>query len=216
MAEACASKLVRVRPSRLALPLAVLFALLPAAPAAAMADYPVEVRSDFTFSPSTQHVAVGDTVTWHFTAAGHTTTSLRGQPDSWDSTPQGATSNSTGDVFPHQFNTPGRYQYVCIPHRDFMKGVIVVGTDTVQKTVSRFRTARLGHRAKVSFKLNEPATVTYRLRGPSKKTVKRGRLLPGKHSFSVRRLKKGSYKGVLTAVDDFDNKATARKSFVVR
>jgi plastocyanin len=203
-----------VRLSRLALPLAVLFALVPAAPAAAMADYPVTVIS-FEFQPGTRAIAVGDTVTWHFTAAGHTTTSLHGQPDSWDSTPQGASSNSTGDVFTHQFNTPGRYQYVCIPHREFMKGVIVVGTDTVTTTVSRFRTSRHGHRATISFKLNEPATVKYTLRGPSKKTVKKGRLLPGKHSFSVKRLKKGSYKGVLTAVDDFDKKATKSKSFVV-
>jgi plastocyanin len=204
---------VRLRPITLAL--AVGIALAFAAPAAAMSDYRVNVIN-FEFQPGTQAIAVGDSVTWDFVEGGHTTTSLRGQPDSWDSTPAGSSSNSTGDLFTHQFNTPGRYQYVCIPHRDFMKGVIVVGTDTVQKTVSRFRTIRRGHRAKVSFKLNEPATVKYTLRGPSKKTVKKGRLLPGKRSFSVRRLKKGSYKGVLTAVDDFDKRATATKRFVVR
>jgi plastocyanin len=199
---------------RLAFPLAFLIALVLAAPAAAMSDYPVEVRSDFTFSPATQAIAVGDSVTWDFVEGGHTATSLGGQPDSWDSRDGGA--GDIGTTYTHTFNTPGRYQYVCIPHREFMKGVIVVGTDTVSKTVSRFRTTPRGHRAKISFKLNEPATVKYTLRGAARRTVKKGRLLAGKHSFSVRRLKKGSYRGVLTAVDDFDNKATARKSFIVR
>jgi plastocyanin len=197
---------------RLALPLAVLFALLPAAPAAAF-DWNTNVI-DFEFQPKERRIAVGDSVTWHFQIAGHTTTSVSGQPDRWNSVSSG--TNDAGTSYTHVFNTPGRYQYICIPHRDFMKGVIEVGTDTVVKTVSRFRTKRTGKRVKISFVLNEPATVRYSLRGPARRTVKRGRLAAGAHSFTVKRLKRGTYRGVLTVVDDFDNRTTPRNFFVIR
>jgi plastocyanin len=201
-----------MRPKRLALPLAVLFALLPAAPAAAF-DWNTNVV-DFEFQPAERKIAVGDSVTWQFQIAGHTTTSVGGQPDSWNSVSSG--TNDAGTSYTHVFNTPGRYQYVCIPHRDFMKGVIEVGTDAVVDSVSRFRSKRTGKRVKVSFVLNEPATVRYSLKGPSRRTVKRGRMATGAHSFTVRRLKRGTYRGVLTVVDDFDKKTTPRNFFVIR
>jgi len=201
-----------MRPRRLALPLAVLFALLPAAPAAAF-DWNTNVI-DFEFQPAERKIAVGDSVTWDFQIAGHTSTSVRGQPDSWNSI--GTGTNEAGTSYTHVFNTPGRYQYICTPHRDFMKGVIEVGTDTVVDSVSRFRSKRTGKRVKISFVLNEPATVRYSLKGPSRRTVKRGRLAAGAHSFTVRRLRRGTYRGVLTAVDDFDKKITPRNLFVIR
>ncbi len=125
-------------------------------------------------------------------------------------------TNEPGTSYTHVFNTPGRYQYVCTPHRDFMKGVIEVGSDTVASSVSAFKSTRSGKRVKVSFRLNEPATVRYSLKGPSRRTVKRGRLAAGTHGFTVRRLKRGSYRGVLTVVDDFDKKITPRNFFVIR
>lgn len=201
-----------MRSKRLALPLAVLFALLPAAPAAAF-DWTTNAV-DFEFQPAERKIAVGDSVTWHFQIAGHTATSVGGQPDSWNSVPSG--TNDAGTTYTHVFNTPGRYQYVCIPHRDFMKGVIEVGTDAVVDSVSRFRSKRTGKRVRISFVLNEPATVRYSLKGPSRRTVKRGRLAAGAHSFTVRRLKRGTYRGVLTVVDDFDKKITPRNFFVIR
>ena len=201
-----------MRPKRLALPLAVLFALLPAAPAAAF-DWTTNVV-DFEFQPAQRKIAIGDSVTWQFQIAGHTTTSVGGQPDSWSSVSSG--TNDAGTTYTHVFNTPGRYQYICIPHRDFMKGVIEVGTDAVVDSVSRFRSKRTGKRVKVSFVLNEPATVRYSLKGPSRRTVKRGRMATGAHSFTVRRLKRGTYRGVLTVVDDFDKKTTPRNFFVIR
>jgi plastocyanin len=207
------SKLTRVRPSRLALPLAAVLSLALAAPAAAN-DWPVEVAADFTFKPAELKIAVGDSVTWNFTAAGHTSASVAGQPDSWQSIDDG--TNAVGDTFPHVFNTPGRYQYVCTVHRSFMKGVVEVGTDTVIDSIDGLRTKRFGHRARIGFRLNEPATVKYRLRGPSRRLVKLGRLTKGRHSFTLRRLKRGSYRGVLTVVDDFDKKVTRRNFFVIR
>jgi plastocyanin len=201
-----------MRRQRLLIPLALLTPLALASPAAAF-DWSTEVI-DFEFKPPEHHIAVGDTVTWNFTAGGHTSTSVKGQPDSWNSVSDG--TNSAGSSFTKKFDTPGRYQYVCTPHQAFMKGLIEVGTDTVIDTLDNFKTTRRGNRVKLSFLLNEPARVTYRLKGPSRRTVKKGRLARGKHAFSLSRLKRGTYRGVLTVVDDFDKKITPRNSFVIR
>jgi len=202
-----------VRPNRLAFPLAILLSLVLAAPAAAAFDWKTQVI-DFEFQPAERKISVGDTVTWNFAVGGHTSASVGGQPDSWKSAETG--TNPSGTSFTHQFDTPGRYQYVCLQHRDFMKGSVEVGTDTVIDSIDRFKTKRIGRRVRLSFLLNEPATVTYRLRGPSRRTVKKGRLDAGTHSFTLKRLKKGTYRGKLTVVDDFDKKVTPRNFFVIR
>jgi plastocyanin len=201
-----------MRPQRVLIPLALLIPLVLASPAAAF-DWKTEVI-DFEFKPAERRISVGDSVTWNFTAEGHTTTSLRGQAESWNSVSEG--TNSAGSSYTKVFDTPGRYQYVCTPHQAFMKGVIEVGTDTVVDSLDAFKSTRSGNRVKLSFRLNEPATVTYRLRGPSPRTVKRGRLDTGTHSFTLRRLRRGTYRGVLTVVDDFDKKITPRNFFVIR
>jgi plastocyanin len=207
------SKLTRMRPRRGALPLAVALSLALAAPAHAAFDWQTGVV-DYEFQPSDQKIAVGDSVTWNFTVAGHTSASVAGQAESWESIDEG--TNAAGDTFTHVFNRPGRYQYVCTVHRTFMKGVVEVGTDTVVNSIADFRTKRFGRRARIGFRLREPATVKYRLRGPSRRTVKLGRLAKGRHSFTVRRLKRGTYRGVLTVVDDFDKKITPKNFFVIR
>lgn len=201
-----------MRPNRFMMPLAALFLLIPAAPAAAF-DWKTDVI-DFEFKPAEQEIAVGDSVTWTFSNEGHTTASVGGQPDSWRSVDDGV--NPAGTSYTHVFDTPGRFQYVCLQHKSFMKGVVQVGTDAVIDSISRFRTKRTGKRARVSFLLNEPATVRYSLKGPSRRTVKLGRIEPGTHGFTLRRLKRGRYRGVLTVVDNFDKKITPRNSFVVR
>jgi plastocyanin len=197
---------------RLALPLALLILFALASPAAAF-DWKTEVV-DFEFKPAERRIALGDTVTWNFAVAGHTATSVRGQPDSWNSAPGG--TNAAGTSYTKQFDVPGRYQYVCTPHKAFMKGVIEVGTDAVVDSLDEFRSKRTGNRVKLSFLLNEAATVTYRLTGPARRTVKLGRLRAGERSFTVRRLRRGTYRGVLTVVDDFDKKITPRNFFVIR
>jgi plastocyanin len=201
-----------MRPNRLLLPITLLLALAPATPAAAF-EWSTNVI-DFEFQPAERMIALGDSVTWNFSNEGHTTASVGGQPDSWRSIDDGA--NPVGTSYTHVFTTPGRFQYVCVQHKDFMKGVIEVGTDRVVDSIDRFRSRRAGNRVKVSFLLNEPATVRYTLRGPSRRTVKRGRLEEGTHSFTLRRLKRGTYRGVLTVVDDFDKKITPRNFFVIR
>jgi plastocyanin len=197
---------------RLALPLALLTMLALASPAAAF-DWRTEVV-DFEFKPAERRIALGDTVTWNFSVAGHTTTSVRGQPDSWNSVSSG--TNEAGSSYTKQFDVPGRYQYVCTPHKTFMKGVIEVGTDAVVDSIDEFRSKRTGNRVKLSFLLNEAATVTYKLKGPTRRTVKLGRVRAGTRSFTVRRLRRGTYRGVLTVVDDFDKKLTPRNFFVIR
>ena len=206
------SKLLRVPAPRLVLPLAVVLPLVLAAPAAAF-DWKTNVI-DFEFQPKEQHIAPGDTVTWNFSAPGHTVASVGGQAESWRSSDE--KPNPVGTWYPHVFNTPGKFQYICVQHKDFMKGVVVVGADTVADTIDAFRTRRIGNRVKIGFLLNEPATVKYSLRGPSRRLVKGGRLAKGRHSFTLRRLKRGSYRGVLTVVDDFDKKVTPRNSFRIR
>jgi amicyanin len=202
-----------VRPNGLAFPLAILLGLVLATPAAASFDWQTSVV-DFEFQPSERKISVGDTVTWSFTVAGHSSASLGGQPDSWKSIEDG--TNSAGTSFTHQFDTPGRYQYVCLQHTDFMKGTIEVGTDTVIDSIDNFKAKRRGHRVTIRFLLNEPATVRYKLSGPSSRRVKKGRLAAGRHSFSLKPLRRGSYHGVLIVVDDFDKKITPRNFFVIR
>jgi plastocyanin len=199
-----------MRPNRLAFALVLPICLVLAGPAVA-ADWNVGVI-DYEFQPAKQQVAVGDTVVWNFSNAGHTATSERGQAERWDSG-----SVPAGQAFRHTFSTPGRYQYICTPHESFgMKGVVTVGTDEVARTLSRFKAKRTANRVNVSFTLNEPATVVYRLKGAARRTVNRGRLRTGKRSFTVRRLKRGSYTGTLTVADDFDKKQTTKSSFRVR
>ena len=201
-----------MRPNRLVLPLTFVLSLVLAAPAAAF-DWNTSV-TDFEFQPAERKIALGDSVTWDFKVEGHTSASVGGQPDSWKSIGDGV--NPAGTSYTHVFNTPGRFQYVCLQHRDFMKGVIEVGTDAVVDSVDDFRSKRTGNRVRIGFLLNEPATVRYSLKGPSRRTVRKGRLAAGRHSFTLRRLKRGTYRGVLTVVDDFDKKVTPRNFFVIR
>ena len=193
------------------LALTVTLALGSAAPAMAV-DWPVEV-TDFEFVPAERKIGVGDTVIWSFADGGHTTTANRGQADRWNSGPE---TSPAGTSYQHTFSTPGRFQYICIPHASFMKGTIQVGEDAEGDTVDNFTGKRRGNDVRISFKLNEPATVSYKLRGPSRRTVERGRLEAGRHSFRVKNLKRGEYRGTLTLVDDFDKTATPKNSFVIR
>ncbi len=195
----------------LPIPVSLFLALAAVAPASA-AEVEVGVVN-FDFKPAMQSIAVGDTVVWRFMIDGHTTTANRGQAERWNS---GPATTPSGQTFRHTFDTPGRFQYVCIPHANFpMKGVVTVGTDKVRDTVDAFKTRGSGSSVKVSFKLNEPATATYKLRGAERRTVRRGRLGAGRHSFSVRNLDAGSYNGTLTLSDDFDKSAKAKSSFAI-
>jgi plastocyanin len=197
---------------RLLLPILTVVLLIGAAVPATAADTSVDVTANFTFAPKDIKINPGDTVTWNWSNDGHTTTSGRGQAESWNSGLRGE-----GAKFSHRFTHPGKYQYICVPHASIgMKGTVTVGTDTVRTTVGKVSAKPSGTSVTISLKLNEPAVVTLKLKGASKKTVKRGRLTAGQRSFKVKRLKPGSYKGTLTLSDDFDNKTTKKVSFRIR
>jgi plastocyanin len=167
--------------------------------------------ANFDFTPATQTIAVGDTVTWSFNEGNHSTTSLPGQPDRWDSSVRDA-----GATFQKTFTKPGRYQYLCTPHEGFMRGVLVVGKDTVKKTAGKVSATVSGTKVTIGFKLNEAASATLKLKGAATRTVKRKRLKTGQQSIVVKKLKAGSYTGTLTLTDDFDKKSTVTKAFKIR
>jgi plastocyanin len=190
-------------------PITALAVLGAAAPSLA-ADFGVSVRN-YDFTPGTQKVAVGDKVTWSFDEGTHSTTAEPGQSESWDSDVRDAGAQP----FEKTFTKPGRFQYVCTPHESFMRGTIVVGTDSVANTAAAFKTKVKGKRVTVSFKLNEAASATYSLKGAAKRTVRRKRLAAGRQSITVKGLKAGSYTGTLVLSDDFDKKKTQKKSFKI-
>jgi plastocyanin len=192
-------------------PLALLVSLAAAAPASA-AEQLVNVI-DFEFQPKTLQVNPGDTVTWTFTDGGHTTTANPGQAETWNS---GPAANPAGFRFSHTFKNPGRFGYICIPHGSFMTGVVQVGTDEFPKSQTGFKQIRRGRSITMSFRLVEPAKVTVRLRGPSRRTATRRRLEPGRHSIKLSRLRAGRYSGTVTFEDDFKKKSVVRTSAVIR
>jgi plastocyanin len=189
-------------------PLTAAAALGVAAPSLA-ADFGVDVKN-FAFDPKTQQIGVGDTVTWTLIDDGHSVTSRPNQPQAFNSKVL-----NKGKTFKVTFTHPGKYQYYCIPHQDFMKATLVVGTDTVKKTVGAVGAKVSGTKVTISFKLNEPAIATLKLKGASKKTVKTKRLKAGKRTIVVKKLKAGAYTGTLSLSDDFDNTTTKKKSFKV-
>jgi plastocyanin len=193
--------------------LAFLLVLAPLAVAAqaSAAEVPVSVV-DFRFEPKAVQIQPGDTVVWNFEDDGHTSTSAPGEPERWNSGGVAA-----GQAFRHTFAKPGRFSYVCIPHElAGMTGVVQVGTDRFRRSHTRFRQRRRGRTLTFSFLLREPAKVTVRLRGASRRTVTRRRLGTGSHSIRLARLREGRYRGTVTFVDDFDKRSVVRTSAVIR
>ena len=200
-----------MRPRRLLIPLAVLTPLVLAAPAMA-ADTSVSVV-DFAFNAKSVQIDPGDTVTWNFVVAGHTTTSNSGQAERWNSGPQ---TNDGGTSFEHTFTKPGRFTYICLPHQTFMKGTVTVGTDEHKKSQSKFSQSRRGSTVTYKFTLVEAAKVSIKLSGAAKRSVTRKRLGTGRYSIPFRNMKPGKYTGKATFTDDFGKKSVVRISTTVR
>lgn len=196
------------------LPPVLVLALGLAAPAVA-GEQAVQVV-DYDFAPKTLEIQPGDSVTWNFTGdSSHSATSVKGQPESFDS---GVVDK--GAVYSHTFTKPGRYQYICLPHREFMKGTVQVGEDTVPVSFKGAKTTVKGKRATTRFQLLEAVAITGKLTGPTKKrkstvTVKRTEAGKGSLAWSKRKLKPGSYKGTITFVDDFDKKSVKKVAFTI-
>lgn len=118
---------MRVRP----LVLAVLFHA-----GAAAADQTVDIGPGLAFNPPTVVVAPGETVTWIWLDAPHSSTSdATSGPEVWNSGVQG-----TGATFSHTFQTPGDHPYYCLVHSfpggTFMNGLVRVVEPTATPTVT--------------------------------------------------------------------------------
>ena len=71
---------------------------------------------DYSINPQGQPIVdpvinVGDTVRWLFDAFPHTTTSVQGQAEQWNSF-----FVAQGETFDHTFTTVGTFHYFCVPH----------------------------------------------------------------------------------------------------
>jgi plastocyanin len=66
---------------------------------------------NFAFNPSTVTIQLGDSVHWVWNADNHSTTSVAGIAESWNSGIQ-----NTGFTFDHTFTRAGSFAYYCIPH----------------------------------------------------------------------------------------------------
>jgi plastocyanin len=105
----------------------------------------VEMNDQLKYSPDSLEIEVGTTVTWeNVGAVGHTVTAYEdslpdgaeyfasGGFDSQDAAVEGYNNGQEGNVtegetYEHTFETPGEYEYYCIPHEmNGMKGTITV------------------------------------------------------------------------------------------
>ena len=85
-----------------------LVTLLPASSAFAQEAQTVDVKN-FTYAPTEIHIAAGEAITWtNADFIQHTITADDGSFDSG--------YLNLGQTFTQQFDTPGTYQYYCLPH----------------------------------------------------------------------------------------------------
>ena len=96
----------------------------------AAADQTIAVGPGISFSPSDVTISPGETVTWAWAGAFHSSTSdLQTGPEVWDS---GIIATGT---FAHTFTTPGIYHFYCKVH-SFPGGTIMNGSVTVLQPVT--------------------------------------------------------------------------------
>jgi plastocyanin len=117
--------------------------------AAAAADQTVDIGPGLAFNPQTVVVAPGETVTWIWQDAPHSSTSdATSGPEVWNSGIQAA-----GATFSHTFQTPGDYPYYCLVHSfpggTFMNGLVRVAEPTATPTATPPRPATTPTRAPV-------------------------------------------------------------------
>jgi len=100
---------------------AVMLILVGSTPTTRAAVQPISI-AEFSFSPATLTITVGDSVTWtNSDPLAHTVTSAT---NIWNSGPL----NQSG-TFQHTFTQPGIFPYFCSIHPT-MHGTILVGTQT--------------------------------------------------------------------------------------
>ncbi len=184
------------------MPLLCLFALvglLAAAPAQA-APARVDV-GDFFYRAYRVKVNPSEAVTWRLLdGSPHTITSRRGAPAAFDSG-----DREPGATYSFTFTTPGRYRYFCVIHPGLMDGVVQVGDDTVDPTVSRVTVRRGRKSVRLSFRVSEEARARASLTRAGKvvKTIRTKVLRQGTRSVLIkpRALRAGRYRLRLEVTD---------------
>jgi plastocyanin len=87
------------------------------------------------FEPHVAWVEPGASITWELESGTHTTTAYAAETDNPQRIPEAANSwdsgtlSESGATFEHTFETPGVYDYLCVPHEATgMIGTVIVGS----------------------------------------------------------------------------------------
>ena len=177
----------------------------------------VTVRGN-AFTPADITITQGDTVTWTFAGpdTNHSVTSHSTDQGSFDSDPGNPNPNhAVGDKFSHDFTVVHDFPYSCKVHPG-MGGRVIVKPKTndpagppVDVTAPKFASPKVSAgKRRATFTLDEPAKVTAKLRGPTRRTLK----LDGKAGANVLklpRMKAGRYALVIWATDAARNRSRA-------
>jgi plastocyanin len=190
--------------------------------APASADTKDVTVANNAFSPADITVVQGDSVTWTFAGpdTNHSVTSNTTGQGSFDSDRANPFPNhAVGDKFSMDMNFPGEFTYFCKVHSN-MTGKITVTPkvndpngppgDTV---APRFGTPTVSvKKRRARFTLDEPAEVSVKLAGPTRKK----QTIAGKSGTNVlklpRKLKPGRYKLTLRATDAAGNRSVVAKT----
>ena len=162
---------------------------------------------DFSFSPSTISVSVGDVITWNWVSGSHTTTST--------SVPAGAATwgnpmNSGATTFSYTVTMAGTYNYECTIHPSLMTGsftATVVGISPVVNSSSFLLNSTLvSNNLQITYKLEKNSSVDVFLLDMSGKQLEKfssSNHEPGTYteSYSLSSLAKGEYVLELRAKD---------------
>jgi plastocyanin len=168
------------------------------------------------FSPASLTVEQGDVVNWNFVGpdTNHSTTTNAEHQTSWDSDPNNSSPNHTvGDRFSWNFPFTGEYPYFCKVHSNMTGKITVVPKgqppDVGDTVAPQFGTPRVSvKRRRVTFKLDEGATVTGKLRGRTRRTLTL-EANPGTNVLKLPRMRSGRYGLALRATDAAGNKSVA-------
>ena len=178
------------------------------------------------FSPADVTINQGDVVNWNWTGpdGNHSATTGTDQSETWDSDPNNPFPNHPpGFRFSWNFQKVGEFGYFCKVHPSTMRGKVTVvplgqpvppPTDTVAPKLGTPRTSVA--RRRVTFKLDEVATVVGRLRGKTRKRIELDGTT-GTNVMKLPRMKPGRYGLALKATDAAGNESqTLQVKFTVR
>jgi plastocyanin len=183
------------------------------------------------FAPADVTVTQGDTVTWTWVGpdTNHSTTTRGtdgpGSQTTWDSDPGNPFPNhQVGDKFSATYQIEGEYAYFCKVH-SFMTGKVTVlpknnNPNPPAQDVQgpQFGTLQIQlKKRRIKFRLDEPAKVVGKMRGPIRKTLKVTAKAGTNYLKLPKKLKKGRYKVDLRATDASGNPSlVARAKFTIK